>query len=325
MELVYRLNDGMGPEGENRLPAYSPSRFHHARLSVRPPAGIHMLSLRQVWPAFASAIDIALSVIANRPFVSVAVPTWQDECLRRIEHLLYVLFEYLGECELALRCCFYDDAAFRKSDHAKRYRKVIQNYRTRLGAIVNTIKHNQGRLRLFALYNESVAVPGYFVEGVLPSGAVGPSPNVHSHPTSQAISFAYDLRLHFVCVLLISRNLCRAIESVLGPPDLQPQNSGSTSVLRDLGRKLMGLPRFVFPDEPLQMFPEVSVDESGAILKIEYPGSLYGETLQSGPIHHWGSFVVADGTSGTFLPPYRNGNAPFSIELIRSALDKTDS
>ncbi len=324
MELEYRLNDGMGPEGENRLPAYSASRFYNARLHVRPPAGIHMLSLREMWPAFASAIDIADSLITNRPFLSLAAPSWQDECIRRIEHLLYVLFEYLGECELALQCCFADDASFQKSEHTKRYRKVIAKYRARLGAIVNAIKHNQGRLRLFALYNESATVPGYFVEGVLPSGAVGPNPNIHGNLASQAISLAYDLRLHFVCVLLISRNLSRAIESVVGPPDLKPQNSGSTSNLHALGQRLMRLPRVVFPDEPLQAFPEVSVRDAESVLRVEYPSPIHAETFQSDPVHHWASFVVADGTSAMFIPPYRNANAPFGIELIRSVLEQND-
>lgn len=323
MILEYLLNEGAGPEAESKLAAYSPARFHHSRLHQRAPDGIHKLSLRQVWPAFKAALDSAGLVLKEKPFLAVRDPSWEESCLERIEHLLYVLAEYLNECDIVLRCCFPNESTFKQSEHVDHFRKVIRPYRDRVGAAVNAIKHNQGRLRLFALYDHALVVSGYFVEGVLSSGAVGPNSNIHNDKTSQAFSFAFDLRLHFLSVFLISRNLSSAVERILGPPDLRLQPGGSSAYAREVGEKLMRYSRGVFPDEMRLGFAEVSVDRESSTLRIEYPASTAPDTFRSGPIHHWVSFVVADGTTGAFVPPYAPSPLRvFTVELTRSVLDR---
>ena len=319
MLFDYDLNNGQGPEAETILPAYDPARFFHARLSLREPDAIYKLSLRQVWPAFASAMEAAEYIARERPFLSLSEASWQDTSLQRIEHLLYVLVEHLEDCELILKSCFSDPAVFAKNEHVRRYRKVIRPYRDRVASAVNAIKHNQARLRLFALHGEEFAAPGYFVEGVLPNGVVGPAPNIHGGDSSQAFSFAFDLRLHFLCIFLVARNLTRAVERIVGPANGPAQGSASTSHMRDIGRRLAAYDRLVYPDEVRQAFPEVSIKEDRQALVIEYPSPTPPETVPSGMIRHWVAFDVANGTSGAFLPPYASAvQHPFTVQLVRS-------
>lgn len=322
MLFEYLLNEGQGPEAENILAAYESSRFFHARLNQRAPDAIYKLSLRQVWPAFASAMDAAEYIVQERPFLTLHDRLWQDTSLQLIEHLLYVLVEHLEECELILKACFSDPAVFQKNEHVKRYRKVTRPYRDRIAGIVNAIKHNQARLRLFALHGDNFVAPGYFVEGVLPGDVIGPNPNIHNNESSLAFSFAFDLRLHFLCIFLVARNITRAVEKILGPADGPPHASASSSHMRDLGRRLAAFPRFVFPDEMKQGFPEVSVREDQQVLVIDYPGPTPPETIASGMVRHWVSFDVADGTAGAFLPPYASAaQRPFTVQLVRSFAD----
>lgn len=326
MHFEYLLNGGVGPEAENVLPAYDSSRFFHARMSLRPPDAIYKLSLRQVWPAFSSALEAAEYVVRDRPFRSVADPSWQDRTLKAFEHLLYVLVEHLEECELILKSCFDGPAAFAKSEHIKRYRKITRWYRDRVAGSVNAIKHNQARLRLFAFHGLTFVAPGYFVEGVLPNGFVGPNPNVHNAASSLAFSFAFDLRLHFLWILLVARNVVRVVEKVIGPPDGAPQTSSSSSYLRDIGRRLAVFPCMVYPDEIQHAFPAVSVHEERQLLVLEYPSPTRPETIPPGPVGQWVSFDVANGTSGAFVPPYATAAQPsFTVELVRSALEPKNS
>jgi hypothetical protein len=75
MLFEYLLNESQGPEAENILAAYEPARFFHARLNQRAPDAIYKLSLRQVWPAFGSAMDAAEYIVQERPFL-----TLHDRC-----------------------------------------------------------------------------------------------------------------------------------------------------------------------------------------------------------------------------------------------------
>jgi hypothetical protein len=321
VNLEYPLNAGMGPEAENVLPGYEQSRFSHARLKLRPPDGIYKVALRDLWPAFTSAIDAAEYMYREKPFLSIIDPAWQDNCLEPIEHFLYVLIEYIETCEHIIRCCFPDDATFKRSEYAKRYRNVTEPYRDRVATIVNAIKHNQNRLRLFASYNDRLVVPGYFVEAVLQNGAIGPNPNVHNAQTSYAFSFAFDLRFHFLGILMLSRNVRRAIEKIIGPPDSPAHSSPSGTYMREIAIRLGAFSRTVFPDE-LQhyAFPEVSFNAEEQKVVIHYPSPVPPETFGSGLIGHWASFVVANGTADTFLPPYAP-QQPFKVEFSRSALN----
>jgi hypothetical protein len=44
------------------------------------------------------------------------------------------------------------------------------------------------------LHNNDHVLPGYFVEGVFPDGAIGPNLPVHKGPT--AFSYCRDIRFH---------------------------------------------------------------------------------------------------------------------------------
>ena len=321
MKVEYNLNRGEGPDAENLLPAYEPSRFFHERRRQRPPDGIYSMSLRQAWPAFGRALNAAELIAKDRPFLTNGDPSWQHDCLDAVEHLLYVMVEYIEDCDVILKCCFPSEEKFQQDDHANRFRQTVKPYRSRIAAVVNAIKHNQGRLRLFAFHGPEFVAPGYFLEGVLPNGAIGPSTIVHGNNASQAFSFAFDLRLHFALIFLVGRNLARAVEKIFGPPDHQRQPGSSSSYAREFAARLEAFSRTVFPDEIRQAFPEITLRTSEQVLEVEYPSAIPVVTVPNGLVHHWVAFDVANGTADRFVPPYADPAQPISVGLIRSVLD----
>jgi len=125
-------------------------------------------------------------------------------------------------------------------------------YRDRVGRIVNLIKHRAGRFRPVFMHWNEMGVPGYFIEGVLGDGVVGPDPRIHPGGNT-AISLFRDARYHFVHMYLVGSALQRLITDVMGTSPVEPPSGNPRAEpefpIREVGRRLSLLPRIVFPDE----------------------------------------------------------------------------
>lgn len=306
IEFSVRSLGGVRPRAEALLARYRPERFHNVRLRLRSPVGAYSLSLAQVWPAFLNLLHELEIVCGTRSFL--AGQEWDPEVLKKTEHLLYVLFEHIEDCDSILRACFPSENLYKKDDRVKEYRKLVDGYRDQLGRIVNAIKHEQGRLRSLVFYGDTYVNPGYFLEGVKADGSVGPDSRVHEGGDT-AFSYAFDLRLHFVSLVVVSSLLARAVEAIVGPPDLSPEELAATSDLkfRAVAMQLANFSRILFPDEYRKPFPGIELrnPEGATVVRISYPS----ETERGKePDEEWFHVTVSyfgDGVTRTFTVPYK--------------------
>src|SRR5207245_2058975 len=101
--------------------------------------------------------------------------------------------------------------------------------------------------------NDVQCCPGYFVEGVLPDGALGPHPLIH--PGLTAFSSFRDIRFHLHAVYLVSQHLRAALEGLVKKDSLKIQHDQSKSGVEpgkdlvDLLQTVSDLPMIFFPDE----------------------------------------------------------------------------
>lgn len=298
--------DGIRPEAHSFLARYGSDRFHHAEYGLRHPAAAYAISVERVWPAFLGSLDLAEQVAASRSFGDPTNNLWHGPLLEAHERLLYSLFEHLEDCESILQCCLPKATHFGRNPSARTYRQAISTYRARIGRIVNTIKHRQGRLRPVVFFGPKYASLGYFVEGVLPNGAIGPDPRVHAS-TSQAFSFALDLRLHYFMIFLASRALNVAVEEICGAPSPTPAipNSSDLRVWQIAGR-LSRFTTIIFPDESPRLFSAVEV--RGGPHGLELHLSCPSDSVRNDPLPPASRITVAfggDGFSRSFVLPYK--------------------
>jgi hypothetical protein len=303
IDVVLRPDDGMRLEAESFLTRYDPARFHHLAYGRRAPAGMYGASIMQIWAPFQEALTAVHTLIHARTFQSG--DAWEAHLTEKLERLLYCLFEHVEDCGKIVDSCFPRDTESAKNPYVKYFRKGISGYRDRLGRIVNTMKHQQGRLRFLIFHAPSFVAPGYFVDGVWPDGTIAPHPTVHNQNSSAAFSFAFDLRLHFISLVLLSRNLCRTIGHIVGPPDREPPSPSSDTRLWRVATSLAGFTRIVFPDEFAEGFPSVqvlSVTGEPAI-RVAYPSQFERGRRPSEPFLIRLSYR-GDGASNMFGMPY---------------------
>ena len=290
-------------EAEAFLSRYDSARFHHLAYGRRAPAGMYGTSIMQLWTPFREVLTIAHALVDNRLYETER--GWDEALTEKLERLLYALFEHVEDCNNIVECCFPRKGEAAKNEYAKRFAKGISGYRDRIGRVVNAMKHEQGRLRFLIFHAPSFVAPGYFVEGVWPNGMIAPHPNVHNQKSSAAFSFAFDLRLHFVSLVLLSRNLCRTIQHIVGSPDRDAPMPSSDIPLWRVATSLARFSRVVYPDEFSLGFPSVRVlSVSGQpAVSVAYPSQIERGARPTERFAIWLSYR-GDGASQLFGMPY---------------------
>ena len=166
----------------------------------RQPLGMYNVSITRVVHRLTEVLNQLDQVFATQPFNDSSRTHWEISLLDAQERFLYALFEHIEDCSNILRVVFQPDSDREKHESVRIFEKNTKKYRDLLGKIVTRMKHNQSRLRAVVFWDDERTLPGYFVEGVDPSGVIGPDRLIHGGNT--AFSFARDLRFHFASMIL---------------------------------------------------------------------------------------------------------------------------
>ncbi len=280
--------------------------------SLRHPLGIYNESVSHVRAKLEKVLGV-LEVTFKEEFeFSNRNKEWDDSLLTAQKEFIYAMYEHVvDDCKMILLCFFLTKE--QRNSNA-RYKSFINNnksYRRLLRVSTNHLKHSHGRLRGHFFHSEKFCAPGYFVETMLPDGALGPYPKVHGNEDT-AFSFARDLRLHFVHFMFISRDLANAVKAI-NTPKTSPVPEGNFNWVLDVGQRIAALPKWYYPNEGRLPNPWVKVrgnlnNPSGLLLS--YGNSPKPVTLQSCGLEKITieTTYSGDGTTTSFRVPYKNWN-----------------
>ncbi|MGH7146831.1 MAG: hypothetical protein ACREIJ_02890, partial [Nitrospiraceae bacterium] len=227
--------------GELGLPLFN--RDH----GLRHPLGIYNVSLGKIEERFKKVLN------ELEPFLKVEnAEQIKDNLFPPLldaqERLLFSLEEHFDDCYSILDCFFPNTSVRKKNAQVKLFVKRMETYSDLIGEIVNKMKHKNARLRGIILSLGTQVVPGYFLEGVHPDGALGPDLHIHKGSGGlTAFSFFRDLRLHFVSLFATSEYLTKAIDHLgdKGSSDARLTCSWAA----ELGKTLASLPETYYPNE----------------------------------------------------------------------------
>lgn len=261
--------------------------WRHLSQGVLHPRTAHARSLDKVVAAWSAVFPALAKLSAQIRFDLSPAETVPLEAAYR--GLLYALNEHVDACYAVMRCLaepngkvglFHDQVArsLRLPGLKTFDEQVIGGYRkVRLGAAVNLLKHNESRLRLLAFRSSGLVTLGYFVDGPLPGGAIGPALSVHADGNS-AFSFSRDMLIHWWWLYRGSELMANVIESSLAthgsrlaPRDASGGASETPEAWVSLCRDIAALPPDFMPDEVDQHYPLVTVSKSADAMRIRYP------------------------------------------------------
>jgi hypothetical protein len=275
---------------------------YHEAYGARHPLAAYRVSLSNVASRLVVVLDELPTTRPAGPERGAADTNREQRLLEAADHLLDALMEHMGDCGSILRSMFpASDEARHRTVYSK-YKGSVEPYRKHIGAIVNYIKHNQGRLCSVSFAWLGGSIPGYYVEGPIGSG-VGPAQAIHGEEPT-AFSFNRDVPFHICSLFAVGDRLAAALrlaDSRIGLGDSFPSTEPSSSDLSKALRLASALPRVFFPDEVKKPMPLIQLD--GHALTIELPSNA---VKPSGP--PLGSKVLisarGDGVTRSFRLPY---------------------
>lgn len=308
------------PEAMNIVASVPEALLHHVAHGRRHPASLYAKSLDKIVKAWSDVLD------RIEAFTTAFVWTQRDNTLQAAvdayRGLLFLLYEHLdvsygclralvpplGDKDPLLDTQFLDRA---KVQGWKEFRLRVRPYtQDRIGAVVNSLKHNQSELASFYLHSLPDLRSGYYVRDVLPSGALGPAPRVHADGNS-AFSFSRDMLIHFWNLYYISGEVASLIRPLIpksaAPKVHQHNNESSNTAWESLAERIAGLPLAFFPDETRLPCPLVRWNPSSRELSIEMPSAVRPRKLPNG--YQMRTAINIDMSHATNTLPYFGKNA----------------
>lgn len=187
---TFKLPHSLLPKAARTLQNWEGISVYHEEYGVRHPLSAYNVSIASIAQRANELLNLLDDLAMYREH-SVSRNNWEGKLLEAMDHLLDALNEHMEDCVGVLRSFFPKSDKQSFSVAHKRLGNKTKSYRNHICKVDNFIKHNQGRLRFVMMSNQVGLIPGYFVEGPIPGGGLGPSPTIHGS-THTAFSFNRD-------------------------------------------------------------------------------------------------------------------------------------
>ena len=273
--------------------------------SARHPFAAYNISLTSIARRLIAAVE-ALAEVQRQSLHAVQGKAVPDEpLLEATDHLLDSLMEHMDVCNGILRSFYAPSDEKKLKKVLAMFKASVEPYRKHIGTIDNYIKHSQGKLRSVRFQWATGGCFGYFVEGPVASGVLGPVAVVHPGENT-AFSFNRDIPYHVCSVFAVGARLASALHGVdrrlvVLPPakSIEVRDSDWSKAIRVTA----ALPAIFFPDELLKGVPKLHVSENKVL--VEYPAA---RPKISGPPHQSQISLSfgGDGVTKSFKMPYFN-------------------
>lgn len=298
---------GIQPKAVSVLANMDGITLYNSSYRLRHPLGIYNLSFGTVLKKMDSVLRELDKVRKASVYRDLKKQDWDETLVSNLDQMLDAIMEHLDDCKNII-CCFFENSATKSANKAIReFNGEIKAYRNHVAIIVNAIKHNQNRLRsiFFETFNDFV--PGYYAEGLLIDGTVGPNPEIHEKG-NVAISLNRDLPFHICNLYFVSAVLANKVVQLTGIKPLSSvEQKTNYAELSAVLRKISVLPNIVFPDEAKKPYPYVKYTSDHVRgeerLLLEFPSNrLKPKPVPSGS--HVQLSFGGDGVTSSFKIPY---------------------
>lgn len=276
--------------------------FFHAERGLRHPLSAYRVSFNRVIEAMTPLLD-GLEQFNALP----ADTAYDDDRLSKqirlaTENTLKALQEHIDACKGVIRSLFPEDPKEAKAEGRllRSFREAIKFSEVRFGSQANAIKHRTARVRLLHIsYIGGMSTLGYFIEGNVELGRVGPDPDIHKGGKT-AFSFNREMRICVMGLYQISEALFLFVRGRHGLIDT-PLPEADDHEWRSLLSRVSRLPIWLFPDEYRMSFPHVKLDTNTCILRYQEGDNIAEPSTHNARIRY---FHEMDATTPSFTLPY---------------------
>jgi phage-related protein len=221
-----------------------------------------------------------------------------------IFNFLFSSCNFLDGCQSIIKSLSSDSKKTSKAN--REFIKNIKSYNDYLRKLVNFIKHRHRVIRtVYGKWDTNIIV-GYFVEGVVKKGSIGPDPEIHKN-SNCAISLNRDIPYHLINLYSVSASLKVVIENVCGMTK-QKYDIYDTKEekLSDYINLVSTIPRKFFPDEMKMDWPEIKrKNGEGSVFELAIPSKRKPDNIKPHIINISLTSKVRSRSKSLVLPYFR--------------------
>jgi len=198
-----------------------------------------------------------------------------DDSLVAIRHQVFELLFYTGNfvegCQSIIKSLFpRGDKQLVKV--AREFKGNVENYTSHASQLINKVKHQHRRPRIFTFKNGNEIVVGYYLEGLVSRGILGPDPELHKSYNGVRTGFSLNRAIPYhLCNLYYVSACLNSVIKTHGFSGTPPAVSIEDEFIRETLSEVERIPCMLLPDEFEKPLPVIAGKSNGNF-KIEFPG-----------------------------------------------------
>lgn len=212
-----------------------------------------------------------------------------EEHLSDIRSYIFDLLFYTGNfvegCQSIIKSIFPPgDKRFAKI--ARNFKNNVEVYTSHASQLINKVKHQHRRPRVFTFTKNNKVIIGYYLEGIINKGLVGPDPDMHKMYRGMRTGFSLNRMIpyHLCNLYYVSSCLKSAINEYL-TGDHFVHYKYQDEVFKETFLEIARIPCMLLPDEFEKPLPVVNVKgESGYSLELPGKKIILGKDLNGARI-----------------------------------------
>lgn len=168
-ERFQKIEDAV-PKAARALQKLDGIAAFHESYGVRHPFAAYNVSLAHVARRLLTTLETLAKTQREMMFLDVKGSDWELPLLDATDHMLDALMEHMDDCGGIIRSFFLSSDEKKFKTIFSDFKRSVEPYRRHIGAVVNYIKHNQGRLRSVTFHGAAIQVWDTSLRVQLPRG-----------------------------------------------------------------------------------------------------------------------------------------------------------
>lgn len=195
-------------------------------------------------------------------------------------HFIFSMANFLDGCLSIVKSLFENTKSKDFTKFNRQFVSAIKDYNDHIRKVVNYIKHRHRVMRpIYGSWSEGLII-GYYIEGVVAKGMLGPDPDIHEE-SNCAISLNRDIPYHLCNIYSVSAALASLVKErfKLKDSDIEPYKNQDARILKFIDTASQ-IPRTYFPDEIKKHWPEIILKPDNKSAKIVCPSTRKPENMK---------------------------------------------
>lgn len=240
--------NGFVPAVARTLVNVQPHESQHNILGLNHPADVFIFSFMN---AIRSLDRLAKAVERGSNKIKESDETFLDDLNIDIFNMLFYSNNFIESCQSIVKSLFPAEGETKFKTVSREFLGAIKNYHSRTATIINDIKHKHRRIRAFTFSWDDNSIIGYYIEGIVEEGVIGPDSAIHKpfHGVGTGFSLNTEIPYHLFNLYRTAECLDSILRKYIKAKPDESYPVGKMDHIAKCLKQISLIPTFLLPNE----------------------------------------------------------------------------